>query len=71
MCDAVIMSGPRSISRSLLTKAEDRFLRLGPPSSQASRQFRQLQNASGKAFAAAVPRKVNVRAGHILSKASA
>ena len=60
MCDAAMMSGPRSMSRSLLINAADRFRRLGPPRMRAWEQFRHLQKASGKAFAAAVPRKVMV-----------
>jgi hypothetical protein len=52
------MSGPRSISKSSLTNAADRFRKLGPPSIRGCAQFWQLQKASGKAFAAAVPRKV-------------
>src|ERR1700687_6006738 len=54
------MSGPRSISKSLLINAADRFRRLGPPSVRAWAQFRHLQKASGNAFAAAVPRKVRI-----------
>jgi len=52
------MSGPRSISRSSLISAAERFRRLLPPAVRAWVQFRQLQKASGKAFAAAVPRNV-------------
>jgi len=54
------MSGPRSISKSSLTSAADRFRKLGPPSIRACAQFWHLQKASGKAFAAAVPRKVMI-----------
>src|SRR5207302_11112815 len=65
MCDADIMSGPRSISRSSLINTADRFRKLGPPSIRACAQFRHLQKASGKAFAEAVPRKVIVMCGCI------
>jgi len=37
-----------------LTNRLDRFLKLLPPSNRACSQFLHLQNASGKAFAAAV-----------------
>jgi hypothetical protein len=46
------------MSKSSLINAADRFRKLGPRSMRAWAQFRHLQNASGKAFAAAVPRKV-------------
>ena len=52
------MSGPRSISKSSLMSAADRLRRLAPPSFRAFWQFEQEQNASGKALAAEVPRKV-------------
>ncbi|HKE34884.1 MAG TPA: hypothetical protein VKB66_06765, partial [Candidatus Acidoferrum sp.] len=45
-------------SKSSLINAAERLRRLGPPSTRASAQFGHLQKASGKAFAAAVPRKV-------------
>ena len=60
MCEAAMMSGPRSISKSLLISAAERFRKLGPPSARAREQFGHLQKASGKAFAAAVPRKVMI-----------
>lgn len=70
MRDAAIMSGPRSISKSSLINAADRFRRLGPPSVRAWLQFRHLQKASGKAFAAAVPRNVMVVCWNICSSVS-
>ena len=48
------------MSKVSLIKAADRFRKLGPPSTRAWAQFRHLQKASGKAFAAAVPRKVTI-----------
>ena len=61
------MSGPKSRRRSLLIKAEDRFLRLGPPSSRAFSQFGHLQKTRGYDVAAAVPKKVIVmRLTHLL-----
>jgi len=54
------MSGPRSINKSSLIDAADRFRKLGPPSIRACVQFWHLQKASGKAFAAPVPRKVTI-----------
>src|SRR5260370_15462907 len=65
MCDADIMSGPRSTNKSSLINAADRFRKLGPPSVRACAQFPHLQKASGKAFAAAVPRKVRIISGGI------
>jgi hypothetical protein len=59
-CDAAMMSGLRSISKSSLTNRLERFRKLLPPSNRACSQFSHLQNASGKAFAAAVPRNVMI-----------
>jgi hypothetical protein len=42
--------------RSSLISAADRFRKLFPPTKRAFWQFSQLQNASGYAFAAAVPK---------------
>jgi len=42
------MSGPRSISKSSLINAADRFRRLGPPSVRAWLQLRHLQKAYRK-----------------------
>ena len=58
MCDADMISGPRSIRRSSLIRTDARFRKLCPPSSRALAQFSHLQNASGYAFAADVPKNV-------------
>jgi len=48
------------MSKSSLITAAERFLKLGPRSARALAQFLHLQKASGKAFAAEVPRNVMI-----------